>query len=99
MAGALAYTSGLWLTSQWHYNLLLSAGYSTLIADFSATGHGMLAIMPVITAPWPAGRRLSYQHILARPVCVAESSDRVALASVDAARRQPSAAAPTHNRS
>ncbi|MDW5378313.1 alkaline phosphatase [Halomonas sp. HP20-15] len=57
--------SGLWLTSQWHYDLLLSAGHSTLIDDFSATGHGTLAIMPAITAPWPAGRQLGYQRILA----------------------------------
>ncbi|WP_136068854.1 alkaline phosphatase family protein [Modicisalibacter radicis] len=57
--------SGLWLTSQHHYDLLLSAGHSTLIDDFAATGHKTLAIMPAITAPWPAGRQLGYDQILA----------------------------------
>lgn len=57
--------SGLWLTSQRHYDLLLSAGHSTLIDDFDATGQHTLAIMPAITQPWPAGHQLGYDRILA----------------------------------
>ncbi len=57
--------SGLWLTSQWHYDLLLSTDQPTLIDDFAATGQQTLAIMPAITAPWPAGQQLGYQRILA----------------------------------
>lgn len=57
--------SGLWLPSQRHYELLLAQRYPTLIDDFQATGHHTLAVMPAITAPWPAGERLGYDTVLA----------------------------------
>lgn len=57
--------SGLWLTSQRHYDLLLTRDSPTLIDDFRLTGHRSVAIMPAITAPWPAGRRLGYDIRLA----------------------------------
>ncbi|MBZ9557726.1 MULTISPECIES: alkaline phosphatase [unclassified Modicisalibacter] len=56
--------SGLWLTSQRHYDLLLAQGAPTLVDDFRLTGQRSVAIMPAITAPWPAGRRLGYDAIL-----------------------------------
>ncbi|HET8790969.1 MAG TPA: alkaline phosphatase [Modicisalibacter sp.] len=57
--------SGLWLPSQRHYELLLAQRYPTLIDDFQATGHHALAVMPAITEPWPEGRQLGYDTILA----------------------------------
>lgn len=57
--------SGLWLPSQRHYELLLAQRYPTLIDDFQATGHLALAVMPAITAPWPKGKLLGYDTILA----------------------------------
>ncbi|SDL22144.1 hypothetical protein SAMN05661010_01110 [Modicisalibacter muralis] len=57
--------SGLWLPSQRHYELLLAQRYPTLIDDFQATGHHALAVMPAITAPWPKGKQLGYDTILA----------------------------------
>lgn len=56
--------SGLWLTTQRHYELLLEQRQATLIDDFRRSGHRTLAIMPAITQPWPEGQRLGYEHIL-----------------------------------
>ncbi len=55
--------SGLNITTQRHYELMLSQRQSTLIDDFRKTGHRNLAIMPALTQPWPQGQRLGYDHV------------------------------------
>nr|WP_298410463.1 alkaline phosphatase [uncultured Halomonas sp.] len=56
--------SGLSITTQRHYELMLSQRQSTLIDDFRKTGHRNLAIMPALTQPWPQGQRLGYDRVL-----------------------------------
>lgn len=56
--------SGLSITTQRHYELMLSQRQSTLIDDFRKTGHHSLAIMPALTQPWPQGQRLGYDRVL-----------------------------------
>nr|WP_299240601.1 alkaline phosphatase [uncultured Halomonas sp.] len=55
--------SGLDITTQRHYELMLSQRQSTLNDDFRKTGHRNLAIMPALTQPWPQGQRLGYDRI------------------------------------
>ncbi|WP_227367784.1 alkaline phosphatase [Halomonas sp. M20] len=55
--------SGLSITTQRHYELMLSQRQSTLNDDFRKTGHRNLAIMPGLTQPWPQGRQLGYDHV------------------------------------
>ncbi|MGC3873817.1 alkaline phosphatase [Halomonas sp. GXIMD04776] len=55
--------SGLWVSTQRHYELLLGQRQSTLIDDFRKTGHRNIAIMPALTQAWPQGKQLGYDHI------------------------------------
>lgn len=58
--------SGLWIDNQLRYDLLLSSGRETLIDDFRSAGYRTVALLPANTRPWPEGKRLGYDEILAR---------------------------------
>jgi hypothetical protein len=45
--------SGLWVDNQQRYVQLLRSGRETLITDFNGAGWHTVAVMPVITMPWP----------------------------------------------
>ncbi|WP_416397456.1 alkaline phosphatase [Allohahella sp. A8] len=55
--------SGLWIGDQFRYDELVRSDATTMIDDFSLTGHDTLAVMPAITAAWPDGTRLGYDHV------------------------------------
>ncbi|GAA3970199.1 alkaline phosphatase [Allohahella marinimesophila] len=55
--------SGLWIDDQFRYDELVRSDATTLVDDFSLTGHDTLAVMPAITAAWPDGERLGYDQI------------------------------------
>ncbi|MFW5816422.1 MAG: sulfatase-like hydrolase/transferase [Wenzhouxiangella sp.] len=57
--------SGRWIDNQLWYQLLLESHHNTLIDDFRATGHQTMAVMPAIIMPWPEGRQLGFDRILA----------------------------------
>ncbi|WP_251978669.1 hypothetical protein [Salinicola avicenniae] len=57
------FLSGLPVTSQLRFELMLDSRRSTLIDDFEATGHITTAIMPGILRDWPEGRRYGYDEI------------------------------------
>ncbi|AGA32960.1 putative sulfatase [Thioalkalivibrio nitratireducens DSM 14787] len=56
--------SGLWISSQTRYELLLGTERSTLVRDFERTGHRTLAVMPAIVRSWPEGRWYGFDKIL-----------------------------------
>lgn len=56
-------SSGLWLSNQLRYDLMLASGRQTLIDDFRDSGHRTVAVMPAITLAWPEGERLGYEQI------------------------------------
>ncbi|WIX34006.1 alkaline phosphatase [Salinicola sp. JS01] len=55
--------SGLPITSQLRFELMLNRHRSTLVDDFSASAHRTLAVMPGIIRDWPEGRQLGYDEI------------------------------------
>lgn len=55
--------SGLWVSNQLKYEVLLTSGYPTLIDDFRVTGHDTVAVMPAITRAWPEGDLLGYDRV------------------------------------
>ena len=55
--------SGLWLSSQLRYELLLASDRETLVDDFSYAGYRTAALMPAITRRWPDGVRLGYGEV------------------------------------
>lgn len=57
------FLSGLPVTSQLRFELMMNRSRSTLIDDFAATGHRTAAIMPGITRDWPEGARYGYDEI------------------------------------
>ncbi|WP_110667994.1 hypothetical protein [Salinicola halophilus] len=57
------FLSGLPVTSQLRFELMMNRPRSTLIDDFTATGHRTLAVMPGITRAWPEGERYGYDEI------------------------------------
>lgn len=57
------FASGLPVTSQLRFELMINSPHSTLIDDFKATGHATIAIMPGITRDWPEGGRYGYDEI------------------------------------
>ncbi|WP_110655586.1 sulfatase [Salinicola halimionae] len=57
------FTSGLPVTSQLRFELMINSQHSTMIDDFKATGHDTVAIMPGITRNWPEGSLYGYDQI------------------------------------
>jgi len=55
--------SGLWLSNQLRYELLLASPRETLIDDFRRAGYRTAALMPAITMGWPDGVRLGYDRV------------------------------------
>ncbi|WFF40091.1 hypothetical protein EVC62_00525 [Salinicola endophyticus] len=55
--------SGLPITSQLRFELMLNRHHSTLVDDFAASDHRTLAVMPGIIRDWPEGRQLGYDEI------------------------------------
>ena len=55
--------SGRWISNQIRYDLFLNASGPSLIRDFDEAGYETVALMPAITAPWPAGRQWGYDRI------------------------------------
>ncbi|MGE0159907.1 MAG: sulfatase-like hydrolase/transferase [Gemmatimonadales bacterium] len=60
-------TSGLWLSSQQRWELLLRSGRETLVDDFRRAGYRTATIMPAITTPWPEAVRLGFDEIYTEP--------------------------------
>ncbi|MGQ7243498.1 hypothetical protein ACUN9V_08520 [Salinicola sp. V024] len=57
------FASGLPVTSELRFELMIDSPHSTLIDDFKATGHDTAAIMPGITREWPEGSLYGYDEI------------------------------------
>ncbi|WP_110642785.1 hypothetical protein [Salinicola sp. CPA57] len=57
------FASGLPITSQLRFELMINSPHSTLIDDFKASGHDTIAIMPGITRDWPEGSLYGYDEI------------------------------------
>ncbi len=55
--------SGLWLSNQLRYELLLASDRETLVDDFRRAGYRTAALMPAITMRWPDGERLRYDEV------------------------------------
>lgn len=54
--------SGLWLSTEPRYELLMAADRETLVDDFRHAGHRTVAVMPAIARSWPAAKRLRYDR-------------------------------------
>jgi hypothetical protein len=59
--------SGLWLTSQQRWELLIRSARETLVDDFRRAGYRTATVMPAITTPWPEAVRLGYDEVHTRP--------------------------------
>ena len=59
--------SGLWLTNQQRWELLIRSARETLVDDFRRAGYGTVTVMPAITTPWPEAVRLGYDEVHTRP--------------------------------
>jgi hypothetical protein len=59
--------SGLWLSSQQRWEILIQSARETLIDDFRRAGYRTATVMPAITTPWPEAVRLGYDEIHTRP--------------------------------
>ncbi|MSR35101.1 MAG: sulfatase [Gemmatimonadetes bacterium] len=59
--------SGLWLSSQPRYELLMANDRETLVDDFRHSGHRTIAVMPAIIMRWPEGERLRYDQVFTAP--------------------------------
>jgi hypothetical protein len=57
--------SGLWLSDQRFYDLMLIDHRLTLTKAFGRAGHRTVALKPAITLPWPEGQRLGFAKIYA----------------------------------
>jgi hypothetical protein len=57
--------SGLWLSDQRHYDLLLTSERLTLTKAFARAGYRTVALKPAITMPWPEGRSLGFEQVYA----------------------------------
>ncbi len=57
--------SGLWITDQSLYDLLVTSDRLTLTKAFVRSGRRAVAVRPAITMPWPEGQMLGYQQIYA----------------------------------
>lgn len=55
--------SGVWLDTQFRYDMMLASGRETLIDDFQRIGHRTVAVMPAITEAWPEGDEFGYEEI------------------------------------
>jgi hypothetical protein len=59
-------TSGLWLSNQQRWELMIRSGRETLVDDFRGAGYRTATVMPAITAPWPEAVRLGYDEVYTR---------------------------------
>jgi Sulfatase len=57
--------SGLWLSDQRLYDLLVINDRMTLTKAFAKAGYRTVAVKPAITMPWPEGQRLGFERIYA----------------------------------
>ena len=57
--------SGLWISDQRLYDLLVISDRLTLTKAFNRAGRRTVTVRPAITMPWPEGRMLGYQKIYA----------------------------------
>jgi hypothetical protein len=57
--------SGLWLSDQRHYDLLLTSDRLTLTKAFARAGYRTIAVKPAITMPWPEGESLGFERVYA----------------------------------
>ncbi len=57
--------SGLWITDQRLYDLLVASDRLTLAKAFDRAGRRTVTVRPAITMPWPEGPMLGYQKIYA----------------------------------
>jgi hypothetical protein len=55
--------SGLWLSNQLRYGLLLTSERETLVDDFRRAGYRTATVMPAITTPWPEAVRIGYDEV------------------------------------
>jgi hypothetical protein len=59
--------SGLWLSNQQRWELLIQSDRETLIDDFRRAGHRTATVMPAITTAWPEAVRLGYDDVYTEP--------------------------------
>ena len=57
--------SGLWLSDQRLYDLLVINDRLTLTKAFAKAGHRTIAVKPAITMPWPEGQSFGFERIYA----------------------------------
>ena len=57
------FISGLWVNDRQRYAQLLNSDRRTLIRDFGGAGWHTVAVMPLISGPWPEGERFGYDTI------------------------------------
>jgi hypothetical protein len=57
------FISGLWLSNQLRWDLLLSSGHPTLVDDFHRAGYRAAVLMPAITTAWPEAERLRFDDV------------------------------------
>jgi hypothetical protein len=57
------FISGLWLSNQLRWDLLLASGRRTLVDDFRAAGYRTAILMPAITTVWPEAERLRFDDV------------------------------------
>jgi len=57
--------SGLWLSDQRHYDLLVTSDRLTLTKAFAKAGYRTIAVKPAITMPWPEGESLGFERVYA----------------------------------
>jgi hypothetical protein len=57
--------SGLWLSDQARYQVLIQSERLTLTRAFARAGYRTIALKPAITRPWPEGKRLGFERIYA----------------------------------
>jgi Sulfatase len=57
--------SGLWLSDQRQYDLLLTSDRLTLTKAFAKAGYRTIAVKPAITMPWPEGQSLGFDRVYA----------------------------------
>jgi hypothetical protein len=92
-----ALESGLWISSQRLYDLLVAdRDLLTLTRAFARAGHRTVAVKPAITMPWPEGPLLGFQQVYAakdlgyggKPYNWVTMPDQYTLAALERLERQ-----------
>ena len=57
--------SGLWISDQRRYDLLVMDDRLTITKAFARAGYRVVAVKPAITMPWPEGQHLGFERVYA----------------------------------